>query len=259
MNRYVRHASIVAATLVVNSIANAATIGVFFSGSTVEGSVGGDLDYAPGETFSGWFVFDTYLSSDISPDPLVGTFQDNQNFSTVSGMLQFEFATSEGGYLLFDRFNVDRPLGAGTAYTLAGQGRVTGLSGAVVSTQSFQIRDLLGGLVPGNDPIIGGSVQGLSATIISLDLSTSTQGANPRSLFDDPNLLLSGAGRRFALDDEEIDNEFAVGRLTIGFANGQDTTLVVSEIQYAPIPVPGALWLFASALLLLVNVRRVAI
>lgn len=155
------------------SAANAEIVRLEFSGATLEGSVGGDIEYAPGETFSGRFVFDTSESSDTAGDPNVGSFSDSPNFSTASGINFFAFSTSEGDSASFDRGQVTGPLNP-TVGTIAQQIQINGVS-STVSNQLFQIRDFLAAF-PGNTPIIAGTIKGLQPNLVSLDLQTSTEG-----------------------------------------------------------------------------------
>lgn len=243
----------VCAMMLTAFVANAELVRVEFSGATLEGSVGGDFDYAPGETFSGQFRFNTSGASDTAVDPFVGLFRDSTNLSTVSGIESFEFSTSEGRTVSFDREQVSNPLNE-TAGTIARQIQVNGLS-SVVSNQIFQINDLFAAL-PGSTPIMSGDFLNLQPNLVSLDLQTSSSGGNPRSLFEDPNILLSGVSRSFGLDDTSIGAEYAIGRLIIGFTNGDDTALVLGDISYTVVPIPAAGVMFGSAIVLLGWIRR---
>lgn len=244
-NCWLRVLLCVCSILIGVSAVNAEIVRVDFSGATLEGTVAGDIDYLPGETFSGYFILDTSVATDTAGDPNVGLFRDSNNFGTVSGINRFEFSTSQRGPVVFDRGQVTGP--PNSAVVTDAQQILFAGPDSTLSNQTFLINNTPA-TFPGNTPVISGDLMGLKPFSVLLQLQSLTTGTNPRSLFDDPNTLASGPVRNFALDDTSIGDQYTVGTLTMVFTDIQDTTLVISDISYSVVPIPAAGLLFATAL-----------
>jgi len=229
------------------SAAHAALIEIAVSGDATHSS--GDIDYAPGCRFSAAFVFDTALTASPTGGPGVGLFSSspgapggaglvsavvNTPFSPVSWAAEAASVVSPAG--LFSR-QLEFPSGA----------------------QSFTASVSRSAFAPDANGFAGGidnNGERLSPFSITLE-ATTAQGTD--AFFTDPKSLLSGAATRDL-------SALVIGRIIVGFTNGDDTTLAFGEPgdvfsirvldDVAEVPVPGALALMVTGLAGLGLMRR---
>lgn len=216
-------AAVLAASALSVLPAQAALVEISFAGDATDS--GGDIDYLPGETFSGSMIFETAVA-DSAADPNIGRFL----FSLVSG----EVITSRGG-VAFDSSAVTNTAGY-INFADQTQGAASQL---FVGTASQFLVEPTG---------FSGSIDGLTPYLF--DLRLVSQGTGD-TFFTDVNALLSGLGS-LSLDD------FFAGSIAVSFTNGQDTQLAFGPENFSirlldamppsEVPIPGAVVLMASGL-----------
>jgi len=220
-----------AATAVVSGFAllctaQAALVQISFAGDATNSS--GAIDYLPGETFSGTFIFDTaVIDADITAS--AGSF----SLSLIEASV-----TTNRGDVMFRISDVLNPSNLSN-FTLQIQ---NGNSQTVVATATENIL-----LFPPTG--FSGNIDGLEPYIITMQLAA----AGPNStFFTDPTSLLSGI-------DSLTLSDFLGGTILLAFTNGQETTLafgpddlfsisLLDDMPPSEVPLPGALALMLSGL-----------
>lgn len=207
--RITRILPIAASLATLPASAQAATIVLNMSGTTAE--YGGSLIYSPGSTFTATAVFDGSYA-DNNDDPASGGFFDLGTGSTA--LVSFEL-TTEFGTIFYDYSAV-------TGLLLAPQvGQIQGPDGQVFTATSHF--DLSGGT--GNTGWTG-SMGALDPHSFGIQIAASGPG---NYLFDDPNVLFSGA-------DEGLDSgaDIFAGLVSVSDRGGfQTTALYFAETDFS--------------------------
>ncbi|MCB1881210.1 MAG: hypothetical protein KDI54_14355 [Gammaproteobacteria bacterium] len=203
--------------------ASAAFVEISFAGDATNSN--GDIEYVNGETFSGKFIFDTDLAVDSAPDPNVGTFG---MVNGSNGLISAELITDRGT-VSWSRANVQ------TALLQDITQQIQGPNGQVLNSVVMEFTTI---------PLsFGGSIDGLSPFSIFLQLASI--GPND-TFFTDANSMITDTSLLSL-------NDYEGGLITLNFVGGDHTALAFGpndpfSIVLQPVPIPAAIWLFASAL-----------